>query len=96
MTLLTSISNQVQRAQSKPEYMEDARRRTKPHKTKLQSIYTFHIKSRKDTIHKTRKIISFNMVTKGCASLSGDNLCIMESRYDRDLVGDRCARYYRA
>ena len=27
------------------------------------------------------------------ASLSGDNLCIVESRYARNLVGDRCARY---
>ena len=27
------------------------------------------------------------------ASLSCDNLCIVESRYARDLVGDRCARY---
>ena len=27
------------------------------------------------------------------ASLSGDKLCIVDSRYARDLVGDRCARY---
>ena len=27
------------------------------------------------------------------ASLSGDNLCIAESRYAHDLVGDRYARY---
>ena len=39
MTLPTSFTSGVQRVQSKSEYMEDARRRTKSHKTKLQSIF---------------------------------------------------------
>ena len=42
MTLLTSNSNQVQRVQSKPEYMEDARRRTKTPQNKV-ATYIFFI-----------------------------------------------------
>ena len=44
MTLLTSNSNQVQRVQSKPEYMEDTRRRQQ---TKLQSF--FQVEEQKHT-----------------------------------------------
>ena len=70
MTLLTSNSNQVQRVQSKPEYMEDARRRTKPHKTKLQAIYIYIFISKVERTQSTSETTDLitEAFAKGCAS----------------------------
>ena len=71
------------------EYMKDACRM--PGNKNKVAIY-FFISKVERKIHKAKEHISSNAVTKGCAGLSGDNLCTVESRYARDLVGDEYAR----